>query len=231
MDIQFNLNDRVLHILLMKSERLSNLGLLSGKMGISLFFILYSIKTKQSVFEDFAFDLFDIATSEINQYTPLGLDSGIAGIGWGIEYIIQNKFAESGGADICEVIDQKIMETDPRRINNLSLETGLEGLLHYVLIHIRGAVLKNMAAPFDNDYLKDLYSAVSAISPDKINHKMSFLIKSYKDYYENRESVCYNADLFSFIENKEVNDTNIKKFPLGLRRGLSGYMLNSLLRV
>lgn len=77
MDIQFNLNDRVLHILLMKSERLSNLGLLSGKMGISLFFILYSIKTKQSVFEDFAFDLFDIATSEINQYTPLGLRNDI----------------------------------------------------------------------------------------------------------------------------------------------------------
>lgn len=229
MNVGFNLNERILHILLLKSERLSNLGLLSGKMGISLFFIHYFIKTKQSVFEDYAFELLDKITDEINQYTPLGMDSGLAGIGWGIEYILQNKYAEGEELDICEAIDNKIMQIDPRRIKDLSLETGLEGLLHYILIHLQEAILKSTALPFDITYLKDMYTAVCAIAPNKINEQMNYLINSYKTFFEKQESVHYNADLSAFIEKIEVDDVNLKTVPLVLKNGLAGYMLNSIL--
>lgn len=229
MNVNFNLNERILHILLLKSDRLSNLGLLSGKMGIALFFIHYFIRTKQSVFEDYAFELLDAITNEINRYTPLGLDSGLAGIGWGIEYILQNKYAEGNGLDICEVIDEKIMQIDPRRIGDLSLDTGLEGLLHYVLIHMQGAIKKKTIMPFDKVYLMDMYTAVCTIKPNKVNKKMYNLINSYKAFYEEQESVHYNIGLSNFIEQIEVDDTNLNAISLGLKNGLAGYKLNSIL--
>jgi hypothetical protein len=83
--------------------------------------------------------------------------------------------------------------------------------------------------PFDNIYLKDLYIAVCTILPDKVNDKMADLIKNYKNFYEKNELAGYNTDLLAFIEKTEVGDTNITALPLGLKGGLAGYMLNSVL--
>lgn len=227
MNTNFSLEKRILHTLLIKSYYLSNLGFLSGKMGISLFFIHYFVKTNQPLFRDYAFDIIDKITEEVNQNTPLGLDSGMAGIGWGIEYLLRNKFVEGEGVDICEAIDYRIMQSDPRRIDNLSLETGLEGLLHYILAHLQGSIIKNTSLPFDDTYLKDLYTAVCKISSYKLNNHMRVLVKSYKKFYEENENIYYCANLGTFTEKIKVSDNSICNFPLGLRRGLAGYMLNS----
>lgn len=41
-------------------------------------------------------------------------------------YLIQNKFIEGESVEVCEEIDNKIMETDPRRISDYTLQTGFE---------------------------------------------------------------------------------------------------------
>jgi hypothetical protein len=58
---------------------------------------------------------------------PFSLDKGLTGIGWGIEYLIQNGSVKGESVEICEEIDYRIMETDPKRITDFSLETGFEG--------------------------------------------------------------------------------------------------------
>ncbi len=227
MSVNFSLEKRILHVLLMNSYHYSNLGLLSGKMGISLLFIHYYVNTKQLLFRDYAFGLIDKMRKEVNQNTPLGLDSGLAGIGWGIEYLLRNEFVKGKGVDICEAIDHKIMQNDPRRIKDLSLETGLEGLLHYILAHLQGAIIQNVSFPFDNIYLRDLYIAVCAIPSDKMNVQMKVLINKYVDFYKERDKFNYNVQLTSFVEKIEVDDDNICNLPLGLRRGLAGYLFES----
>lgn len=231
MNTNFSLEKRILHTLLIRSYYFSNLGFLSGKMGISLFFIHYFVKTKQPLFRDYAFDILDKITEEVNQNTPLGLDSGLAGIGWGIEYLLRNEFAEGEGTDICEAIDYRIMQNDPRRIDDLSLETGLEGLLHYILAHLQGAIIKNTSLPFDNTYLKDLYTTICTISSYKLNSSMRVLVKNYRKFYEEKENFHYSVSLATFTEKIRVSDKNIYNLPLGLRRGLAGYMLNSYINL
>lgn len=229
MNTTFNVETRILHILLQKSYEFPNPGLLSGKMGISLFFMHYFTKTKQSIFKDYAFDLVNKITDEFNYYTPLGFDSGLSGIGWGIEYLLKNQFAEGEGVDICEAIDNRIMQKDPRRIDDLSLETGLEGLLHYVLAHIQGAIIKRTNLPFAPNNFDDLYTAVCSIPSHTLNNRMNRLVKSYKDFYERKEGIHYDVNITTFIEKIKVEEDNIVSLPLGLKNGLAGYMLSSLL--
>lgn len=227
MNTNFNLERRILHTLLIKSYHLPNLGLLSGKMGISLFFIHYFMKTKQCLFRDYALDLIDRITEEVNQDTPLGLDSGLAGIGWGVEYLLSKKFVEEEGDNICEALDNKIMQTDPRRIDDLSLETGMEGLLHYILAHLQGAIMKKITLPFDSTYLKDLYSAVCEILSQEASGSLRDLIKKYKNFYEGQLDLDYHFNLVAFTKKVKLSDKDICSLPLGLRNGLAGYMLDA----
>lgn len=231
MKTQFELNKRILHKLLIKSYNMSNLGLLSGKMGIAIFFLHYSQNTKQSVFEDYALDIIQKIYNQINQYTPLDMDSGFIGIGWGIEYLLQNKMVEAEELDICKFINIKIMETDPQRITDFSLDKGLEGLIHYVLIHYHGLTNKKTSFSFDDKYLKDLYNAVCSISQKNINIRLAAVIRSYKTFFENgidNIKVDYKPNLYDFINEIEVNENNYYTLPLGLNYGLAGYMLNSI---
>ena len=123
------------------------------------------------------------------------------------------------------------MQNDPRRIDDLSLETGLEGLLHYILAHLQGAIIKNTSLPFDNTYLNDLYTTICTISSYKLNSSMRVLVKNYKKFYEEKENFHYSVSLATFTEKIRVSDKNIYNLPLGLRRGLAGYMLNSYINL
>lgn len=105
--------------------------------------------------------------------------SGLSGIGWGVEYLIQNGFVEGEGVEICEEIDQKIMKTDPRRIVDMSLDTGFEGILHYVVYHLQGAFKQNIRLPFDERYLSDLYAVCKLLKEQKNDINMLLDIYIY----------------------------------------------------
>lgn len=49
---------------------------------------------------------------------PVDFCSGLSGVGWGVEYLIQNKFVDADSDELLEDIDAKIMEWDVRRIKN-----------------------------------------------------------------------------------------------------------------
>ena len=67
--------------------------------------------------------------------------------------------------DVCEELDRRIMQVSPLRIDDFSLEDGLEGLLLYVNAHIKSGD-KN---PFDQSFIDELQNAIdekyAAMSP------------------------------------------------------------------
>lgn len=146
MNTLFDLSKRIQHRLILKSKFLSDYGLLSGKTGIAIVFAHLHKQYHNEVYYDCMSELLDDILE--NTYQGLNMDfaSGFSGIGWGIEYLLQNQFVAGDGIEVCAELDKKIMEKDPRRIANVSLESGLEGLLHYVLAHLNGAVRKGGAA-------------------------------------------------------------------------------------
>ncbi len=125
--IKTNIHQRIINALLLNSSFIDNLGLLNGKMGISIFFFHLARETGNSVYEDYAGELIDEIYEEINVHTPFDFENGLAGIGWGIEYLAQNGFIE---ADTDEVLE----EFDKRLIKELTFGTSTEiGILNGIL--------------------------------------------------------------------------------------------------
>ena len=136
-----------------------NLGLFNGKMGMAIFFFKYARHIHSTVYKQFAEDLITYIYEDVNVNTPINMKDGLCGIGWGIEYLIQNNYIEGETDKILKEIDCIIMERDPIRIQDLSLETGLEGIIWYALIHLFPSQNNSL---FDKTYKESLEKACKA---------------------------------------------------------------------
>ena len=228
---QFTVEQQILHRLLLHSSTNQATGLYHGKTGLILCLMHYAEQTQKWYYETIAGELIKELTGEIHSGLPGGFASGLSGIGWGIEYLIQNGFMNGNSLDICETIDKKIMEPDLRRMTDLSLDTGLEGILHYVLAHIKGVLAQHGTLPFDETYLSDLYQAVTAIAAnEKASEGLKQLAVQYACFYENRTTPDYSMSLSLVVEEmEEVTEEKLGFYPLGLKKGLAGYLLKQCL--
>jgi len=228
--IEFTLEQQIVNELLLRSSIATNIGLFDGKMGLILFFAHYFKHSVKPVFDDTAGDLMDELMQEIHTEIPIDLASGLSGIGWGVEYLIQNSFVEGDSLEVCEEIDTKIMKYDLLRITDYSLETGLEGLLHYALAHIKGVMSQHSNLPFDEMYLSDLLQAVTNIPKGtELSENFKNISSKYSAFYKNRSRIDYSFQPLSFIEDIEIEKNKLDSFPLGIKKGLSGYMLRKLI--
>lgn len=225
----WNLSERIQHRLMLKSKLLSDVGLLNGKMGMAIVFGHLYKQTLNEVFDDCMSELVDNILETTYKGLDIGFSSGFSGIGWGIEYMIQHGLVEGNGVEVCSELDLRIMEKDPRRITDLSLETGLEGLLHYVLAHLCGAIRQESQLPFDNTYLGDLYFSLKSRHQCDESSTLNLLINEYTDWYNGTNTLDYHWNILSFIEPMEVDEKRIAEYPLGMRDGLSGVLLKQLL--
>ena len=126
---------------------LRNIGLFDGKMGLMIFLFHYARHSGNSLYEDFAMELFEDIGRDISVATPVGLGNGLCGIGWGILYLSQNGFIEDNTNEILEEIDERIMEYDLARMKDLSLENGFQGIALYLTER-----LKDLSSPYDTNY-------------------------------------------------------------------------------
>jgi Lanthionine synthetase C-like protein. len=227
--MELTLEQHIIHHLLLRSSIEKDVSLYKGKMGLILFFSHYFRHTNKQVYDDTAGDLMIELQEEINTNLPVGFALGLSGIGWGIEYLIQNGFANEDSLEICKDIDKKIMGTDLLRITDYSLDYGLEGIIHYVLAHIKGVYNQHSILPFDEMYLNDLYEKVTTISKDvKLTETLKRLSSDYVAFYEHRTALDYSLQL-SFLEDIEVKKEHLNGTPLGLKKGLSGFLLKNLI--
>ncbi len=219
----------MVHRLMLRSCDIDCLGLIDGKMGISILFFHYAKLTENPVFEDFAGDLLDDIWDNINKKQPIGFSTGLCGIAWGIEYLLQNGFVEGDGNSICEEIDKKIMAIDPRRLSDNSLDSGLEGILHYVLSRISGAIKQKNQIPFGDIYIHDLaYALKASFFEDRTIEKNKHFLQ-FISFLEENYSIEYLFDIKSFIEVPDIKVKEINSVAIGLRNGLAGYLLNQII--
>lgn len=230
---KLSLIEKISNILMLKSKFITDIGLLDGKMGIAISFANLSRHLSNDVYYDYMGDLIDEIMDNVHKGLDISFMSGLSGIGWGIEYLIQNNYIECCGGDICEEIDKRIMEIDPRRISDISLDTGFEGLLHYIIYHIQGAIRQKNILPFDEVYLTDIYSVCNEISTiNDIDYMLKKMVKSYKLFYVNRLIIeDYEANLFEFITlDLAFKENKLSNYSLGMRNGLGGALLQTIKR-
>ena len=150
--------------LMIHASFLPDLGLFHGKMGIVLFFAHYARFAGNPLYSKFAGELLDEIYDEIYIGLPINFEYGLCGIGWGMEYLLQNGFIEGDSDEILSDIDERIMERDLRRTTDHSVRTGLEGITYFINKRLNSSSRKSESLPFDKTYLNDWKTVASSIS-------------------------------------------------------------------
>ena len=220
MQKKFTKEQRAIHKLIVDSIGMSDIGLFDGKMGIILSLITYSRKTKHKAIEEVADFLMNQVLESMTNISPLSFSNGLTGIGWAIEYLIQNGYMPGCGADICTDIDNKLMSYDIRRVGDFSLENGIYGWLHYIVAHIQGANRCGKQV-FDKMYTINLVSKIKEYSENStISEEFSNLLAMLIEVLNGATDV-YKFPLATIIK----NDIKFSINDLSLQKGLAGYLI------
>ena len=98
----------IANILLLNASFINNLGLLNGKMGISICFYHLAQKYNNEIYEAYAGKLIDEIYNEISLNIHVDFENGLAGIGWGIEYLTHQGFINANTDKVLEEFDEAI---------------------------------------------------------------------------------------------------------------------------
>ncbi len=132
----FSRHQRITNTLLLNASFIDNIGLMHGKMGISIYFFHLARETQNRIYKDYAEDLIDEIYEEINTTTPFDFEDGLAGIGWGIEYLAQNGFIDADTDEVLETIDSQLC-LSKEQFKGPGLLNGITGLGVYYLSRIQ----------------------------------------------------------------------------------------------
>ena len=148
MEHTISTDQHIINTLLLNASFIDNIGLMHGKMGISIFFFHLALQTKNKIYEDYAGELIDEIYEEITDNTPVDFENGLAGIGWGIEYLVQNGFIEADTDEVLEEFDNRIFKeliyNTPKEIGLLN---GLLGIGAYFLKRIQNQYSNDEKTP------------------------------------------------------------------------------------
>ena len=216
---KFTKEQKMLHHLILHSHDVPNAwGLFDGMTGIMLVLAHYARVHKLPVIEHVSDYLMEQITRNITKTDSIYLGDGMSGIGWGIEYLIQNGYMKGSGEELTQEIDERIMEADIRRMTDESIEKDLIGLFHYVIAHIQGATLQGRSA-FDSQYLDDWMQMLQYrhkhLPQDNRWEEMSKMLNKALN-----GQCVYLLDLSQFVKPMKRAPFNL----LGLHKGLAGYM-------
>ena len=194
--------DKIADYLLLQGGGLPDPGLFHGKTGIVVALYLYAEACRDEVLRDYAWELFQQVYDSVHTLMPVGLESGLAGVGYGVTLLCKRGLLDGDLNDILADVDGKIMEHDPRRMADLSVRTGVRGLMLY--LDLRRSVAP--VSTFVGLYLSEL-QAVAA-----------------------RHGVAQASSppLLSLLDAPTFSEAEYAGRPLGIDRGSAYYLLKSV---
>jgi hypothetical protein len=187
---------RIANVLLLNASFIDNPGLLNGKTGIAIFFYNYFRYSGNKIYEDYAGELIDEIYEEINTGTPVNFENGLTGIGWGIEYLVKNKFVQADTDEALVEIDTSIYRNSLYRPFLLDTGNDLFGYGLYYIARLRehGNDDDNLNTLFKKQHLiyltddceriliqkKYLDFNIQSLSIDTINSFSWFLLEMHR---------------------------------------------------
>lgn len=83
---------KIANILAINYQRLSSYGLVSGYLGIALFYFLYSRYIQSETHKKMAENILESIISHKNNKMPRTFSNGLYGLGWTLKYLIKNHY-------------------------------------------------------------------------------------------------------------------------------------------
>lgn len=102
--------------------------------------------------------------------TPYNFADGLCGIGWGLIYLMRHRYTNERFEIELNFIDRKIQELAPERISDMSLETGVCGIMCYVV---------NREDTKQNAFGTDFLDELSKVAKKIISAKTDFRSRYY----------------------------------------------------
>lgn len=185
-------------------------GLIYGHMGAVLT-IANCSKLEGMTYLDIVCEyLLEKIFNKLDTTSDISFEKGLAGVGWGIEYLIQNNLMMGDSHELCRDIDDKIMNYDLDRMNI----DDLLGVQHYVLARIQGNIMTSRVMPFNSLYMSKLHQLLSV--QGGLDNNLAHIMKNG----------CNNIRIKQLRINAimmPVNDINYES--LSLKNGISGYIM------
>lgn len=139
------------------SKKVNRCGLMDGLAGYVILFCRYAAWSGEEEYDDYAGELFSRILDGLEDEYPITFRSGICGIGWTIIYLLSHGLLEEDMEDELKIIDRKVMERNLSYVSDLSIMTGIGGVLAYVVVRLGhcSRTHKNIGA-FSLEYLRDI---------------------------------------------------------------------------
>lgn len=156
---QTTLENRVDTLMLHAFDAPFNQGLADGQLGISLVLHHYALLMSDQEVHEFATYLTDYVISRATMLPRLDLENGLMGLGWGLEYLVQNGMADCNTADICEEIDSYLLTVSPLTLCQEQNFKRLDGILNYLMVHYQNMpdALQQSFKAWLSNILKELH--------------------------------------------------------------------------
>lgn len=224
-----NYLQRIARHLIINSSYTDKLGLYDGKMGILIFFAHFARYTQKKVYDDFVGKLLDEVYSEIHTETPINFKNGLCGIGWSMEYLLQNGFLDGNSNEVLAEIDAKIMERNPFHINDNSFETGAAGILFYILTRLFSTKREKEEIPFMTSYLNSWQQIAQKESAQQTD--LGYFCGLFLQWINHEETnFTVNKLLPNIIlSSVPMIDEEFVYLPFGLKNGSAGIGLKNIL--
>lgn len=219
-----DLLQRIASYLLINASFTDNLGLFHGKMGIVLFFCHYARYSGNSDYDAFAGELMEEIYEDITTNISADFENGLSGIGWSCLYLLNQGLMNGDIDEILTDTDLRIMEQDPARITDFSFRKGLGGISHYVCCRLNANLLSGKKQPFDQLYLKSLYSSISKHKMSADNNVPERLTEQLRDLLNGNavmEKMSIPEILFKDLPTL-TPAVRLGELPMGLEKGIAG---------
>lgn len=194
--------EKITNYLLLRSSYMNDLGLFHGKMGVAIALYAYANHYDDELIEEYAWDLIQQVNDAVYTDMPVGLEYGLAGIGYGTTLLQMHGFVDCDLNDILADIDAKIMERDPRRMTDMSVRSGAAGIQLYISMRQRAC---SKVLTFDELYVSELQAALAV-----------------------RAVAATDIDVISLLNRPTFDIEDYLEKPIGIDGGSAYYILEEL---
>lgn len=222
-----DLLEKIANHLVLKVNASSTNGLVHGKFGIVIFLFHYSSYSANDTYRKFAEIVLENIVEDVHMNSPQGFCEGLIGIGWGIEYLYQNGFVQGNTNEVLNEFDELVLQVDLDHLNDLNLDNGLGGILHYVLTRLYTIEKENKENPFNSNYLANLYTISKKALQGNYDIDSLYIIIRYCLYFEKKTTI-QQPSVYDVVSLKFPIGYQYKNFVLGLE-GNAGVGINLIL--
>lgn len=204
-------------------------GLYHGKMGLVLFFYCYSKYSNNNEYLSLADRMLDDMIKNLRTDMPVGISSGLCGLGLFLGFLISEKFVEGELDNVLENIDRMIVSKTNFDTEDWSFESGIIGVAYYVSYRL-GSRKKEI---FTISYLEELLNEITILeNHTKWNNPYSLLLNECRVKLQNTacQSMNWNK-FFKMVISPLPTTFSFGGWGFGLNRGAAGVGMNLIFKL